>query len=228
LVLLLANVFALALALVVQANPLAPPPRWHIPETSDPVKAVTAIAMRQFPGWFDDSLTPRQMSETALHRPLYTTCGAVSLWAVDLLTEAGFKARLVMVMTRDKWNTTDNGHTFVEIRQAGRWVAYDIHRKLRWTDERGRGLSTVEWISRVPSGNYRIVPLLAPVNERVIRRQDLRYAQVPFVRASGLLWFPSQGARNRSFLRYSSDYRVLAPDVWEARFGERLRTRASR
>jgi hypothetical protein len=208
---------------VVQANPFAAPPRWHIPQTTDPVKAVTAIATRQFPGWFDDALTPRQMSRTALHRPLYTTCGPVSTWAVELLREAGFKARLVMVMTRDRWNATDNGHTFVEIRSGGRWVAYDIHRKLRWTDEHGRGLSMTEWVSRVPSGKYRIVPLLAPVNERVVRREDARYAQVPFVQANGRLWFPSQGARNRPFLKYSSDYRVIPRDLWEARFGESLR-----
>ena len=193
-------------------------PRWSIPPTKDPVKAVTAIAIRQYPGWFDDKLTPVEMSERAVDRPLYTTCGPVSAWAVELLKEAGFTARLVMVMTLDKWNATDNGHTFVEVRQRGGWVAYDIHRKVRWTDDSGRGLSMVEWIDRVPSHDYRIVPLLAPVDGGALRRQDARYAQVPFVRAGRWLWFPSQGRRTASILKYSSGHRVLPRDRWLARF----------
>jgi hypothetical protein len=222
--LLLLNL-AVAGALVWHADPLAAkPPQWRLPATTDPLRAATAIARHQVHGHADDYVSSERKSEIAFHRPIRATCGAVSLWAVDLLTEAGFDARLDMVMTLDPWNASNNGHTFVEIRTDGRWVAYDLDRKVRWTDEAGRPLSMSKWVARVPSGNYRIVPLLGPVNERELRAEDRRVAQVPFVLSGGHLWFPSAGERTQSLLNYpkAKDYRVLSPSAWEARFGERV------
>lgn len=210
---------------VWHVNPLAAqPPLWKLPATTDPLRAVTAIARHQVHGWTDDLDSPRRLSEIALHRRVRVTCGTVSLWAVDLLEDAGFDARPDMVMTLDAWNATNNGHTFVEIRTDGRWVAYDLDRKVRWTDKAGRGLSMSEWLARVPSGDYRIVPLLGQVNERSLRAEDQRFAQVPFVRWHRLLWFPSQDKRTQSLLDYpeAEDYRELAPRVWQLRFGEQV------
>ena len=74
------------------------------------------------------------MSAIAVSRPIRATCSHVSLWAADLLTAANFDARVVGVLTLDTWNATDNGHTLIEVRENGRWVAYDVDRKVRWTD----------------------------------------------------------------------------------------------
>ena len=227
--LLLLNL-VVATIFLVHVNPLAGQPRgWSLPQTTDPLRAAVAIARHQVHGSADDLDSPGRLSEIALRRPVRVTCGTVSLWAVELLKDAGFDARLDMVMTLDAWNETSNGHTFVEIRQGGRWVAYDLDRKVRWTDENGRPLSMSEWMARVPSGNYRIVPLLGPVDERVLRAQDLRFAQVPFVRWRNRLWFPSQGERTASLLNYprAKDFRAVPQRVWEARFGERLASRSA-
>lgn len=36
------------------------------------------------------------MSEVAMDRPIYWTFGPLSEWEVELLTDAGFQARMVM------------------------------------------------------------------------------------------------------------------------------------
>lgn len=191
-----------------------------LPHTSNPAAAVAAVAHNHVHGSSDQGLTGRQMSVAAVTRPVRATCGPASDWALELLGAAGFEGRLVMVMTLDKWNGWSNGHTFLEIREGLRWVAYDVDRDLRWADEAGRGLSMLELVVRVPSQNYRIVPLHGPVNERLIRRQDARWAQVPFVRGDdGLIYFPSQGARDARILSYSpKTFRILSPTEWQSRF----------
>jgi hypothetical protein len=228
-VLFLLNLLVAVVFLVHVAPLSGQPAGWSVPRTTDPLRAAKAITRQQLHGSADDLDSPGRLSEIALDRRIRVTCGTVSLWAVGLLRKAGFDARLVMVMTLDAWNATNNGHTFIEIRSGGRWIAYDLDRKVRWTDEAGRPLSMSEWMARVPSGNYRIVPLLRPVDERVLRAEDLRLAQVPFVRWHKLLWFPSQGERTESLLKYprAKNYRVLPPRVWEARFGERLPSRST-
>src|SRR5262249_29020692 len=141
-----------AVVFLVHVNPLAgQPPSWSLPRTTDPLRAVQTIARHQVAGSKDDLDAPSRLSEIAFHRQIRVTCGTVSLWAVELLRKAGFNARFVMVMTLDPWNATSNGHSFLEIREGGHWVAYDLHRKVRWTDAAGRPLSMTQWMARVPS-----------------------------------------------------------------------------
>jgi hypothetical protein len=113
------------------------------------------------------------------------------------------------------------GHTFIEIRKQERWVAYDIDRKLRWTDEAGRGLSMAEYIARVPSRGYRIVALLGrSMSARSAGRCPLRARAFRPPRRPAVVSFT--GCTDGPIITYAPDYRVLPVDEWEARFGERV------
>lgn len=213
---LLVVVAAVLLAVRVLHSETAP--AYRLPPNMDALQAVTAIAAQQIHGWADDHRPISDLSRVAANRPVYVTCGNVSLWAERLLRDAGFTVRIAHVLTLDRWNGWANGHTFIEVRRNGRWVAYDIDRKVRWTDMGGRALSMIEWVAAVKTGRYRIVPLLGPVDETRLRLEDRRYGQVPFVRDGSVYWFPSQGAADRRILGYSSDYRVTSPRDWRQRF----------
>ena len=224
-----ANFAGLLLLAQITLDPVGPmTPRWSLPPTDSALEAVTLIAQRQVHGLTDDGKEPREISRLALHRTVYLTCGEVSMWAVDLLTAAGYEARLSMAMTLDEW-TGDNGHTIIGVRESTGWVAYDIDRKVRWTDKLGRPLSMREWIERVPTGDYDIVPLLGAVDEVALRAQDRRYAHVPFVLADDELWFASPGDEHDArLISYGESngmrFRPVATPEWHVRFYDGARS----
>ena len=82
-------------------------------------------------GEADDGLTPDAMTTRAARGERLTlTCGWVSVWAEKLLTDAGYKARIVdwLTLRFDEFAGPDVGHTFLEVWHPtyGSWVVVDF------------------------------------------------------------------------------------------------------
>jgi hypothetical protein len=56
------------------------------------------------------------------------TCGQISPYAVGHLQSLGVQARVVHSLTLDPWNSYDNSHVMIELRDTteNRWVLYDV------------------------------------------------------------------------------------------------------
>lgn len=205
-----------AVALLVGIVGLANPPDWALAR-GDTHEMVAAIAARHIHGYLDGAPSVDEMDEIAADREVVTTCTYVSRWAVSLLERHGVEARTVSTLTLDAWNDHNNGHTLIEAKVDGEWVAFDVDLGVRFTDDAGAPLSLAEWVERVPRDDYRIVPIepgappaaeLYPLYRRV--------AQVPLISVDRRWWFWSdQEAR---VLSYHRSYAALDRQAWESRF----------
>jgi glycosyltransferase involved in cell wall biosynthesis len=93
----------------------------------DPLEALLNLS-----GWLwaygadDDALPAGFLYDELLHRRVDVLCYAGAVLSARLLTDAGFASRHVVGLTLDTWNSHDNGHTLVEVRDhAAGWIAYD-------------------------------------------------------------------------------------------------------
>lgn len=182
---------------------------WTLPQGTLS-EQIAALAARHVHGHADGEPSVAEMDRIALERPVSTTCGYVSVWAVAHLREAGYDARVVDTLTLDEWNDTDNGHTLIEVKEDGRWVAYDIDQGVTFG-----GMSLAEWVSSVPSGDYQIIPLEGPVDEEAMRAWHRRIAQVPMIRDGDLTFFPS-GEWDERVMSYDPSYTPITD--WTDRF----------
>lgn len=75
-----------------------------------------------------EKLAPVQQIEQALSGKLSLTCGSVVAFALRVLAEKGYQARMVQAQTTEPWNRYDNGHTMLEIWRPDykKWVLYDL------------------------------------------------------------------------------------------------------
>lgn len=210
---------ALVLASLVALAVLASVAFARYTPSGTPTEVLAAISARHVHGSADDLLSIDAIERKAKHGPVMLTCGAVSVWAVDLLARSGHRARIVTTLTRERWNSADNGHTLIEVWE-GRWVLYDIDRHVRYEGADGpldlAGVVTAK-------GAYRIVPLAGPVGEGAIRESNARLLQIPGVAEDGLYWFAAEGAEAARVESYAPNYRALPAAEWVARFYPEIR-----
>jgi hypothetical protein len=74
----------------------------------------------------DDHQGVRGLRRLIRQRRLVISCTHAAMLCGELLTAAGYEARMVLAMTLETWNRWDNGHTLLEVRVPdGAWFAYD-------------------------------------------------------------------------------------------------------
>jgi hypothetical protein len=99
--------------------------------------------------------------QKATDSKLFITCGTISLLAEQVLTGFGVESRVVLGMTRDRWNDYNNGHTLIEVYRSNhkKWILYDLDNNCFFM-RNGEPLSFVE-VSGIIDNNqdYEIVPL---------------------------------------------------------------------
>lgn len=184
-------------------------------------------------GSADDSLSPRARLRRALHARVSATCTPLSSDLASILCEAGFRARVVLIFTREELNDVDNGHTLLEIVSQDGWAVYDPSFRTFFTRGAHR-LSLLEWCNAIQEGEYEIEPLpggaphlggfgptSAALRERMEklvasederRRWYHRLAGAPLVRtADGRFSFAADDPLAAVLSAYSSTYAPLDP-----------------
>jgi hypothetical protein len=188
---------------------LWPRPVWALPEGTL-MQRIEALAAAHQHGYRDVEPSVEEMDRIAAERPVETTCGYVSRWAAEHLNRAGYPTRIVDTLTLDEWNGEDDGHVLIEVWTEGDWVAIDIDQGVTFG-----GLSLVEWVARVPIGNYEIVPFEDGVDVGAMREWHQRIAQVPLIREGGKVYFPD-GPWAERVMSYHPSYTPVAD--WAERF----------
>lgn len=96
-----------------------------------PMSLVRLLATVVKHGSNDDAQLYGASMETLKKRQLSMTCGAITLFAKDVLRDAGVTSRVVTTLNLGEWNTYSNGHTFLEVLndKTGRWEAVDLDTK---------------------------------------------------------------------------------------------------
>jgi hypothetical protein len=80
---------------------------------------------------------------------LYVTCGHVAEIGRQLVSAAGYPARVVQVITRDEFDYSNDGHLMLEVYADGRWQLYDLDSNVKAVDDQGRPQSLVEQVDAV-------------------------------------------------------------------------------
>ncbi len=73
----------------------------------------------------DGQATPQQLAAIAQTRRVQTTCGIMAAFAVYLLEQAGFQARVANILSVGPYNGYDDGHIICEFMLNGKRCAYD-------------------------------------------------------------------------------------------------------
>lgn len=109
--------------------------RYHIVDDGNVINFVSAIAWAVTHGNADDHLALQKLGSQVRKRKLSLTCGVVSQFARHLLNERGYAARLVLGLTLDDWNSYDNGHTLLEVKNNGKWMLVDLDNNIIFRDK---------------------------------------------------------------------------------------------
>lgn len=73
----------------------------------------------------DDKLTIEQAYDSIHHKIIYASCGQLSRLMQHICTRLHIESRIVACMSKNIWNGQDDGHTLLEIKNRGKWFAYD-------------------------------------------------------------------------------------------------------
>ena len=94
-----------------------------------PLNFVDLISILIVHGHKDDLINSFEKKINLLKfRPLTLTCGKSSTFMNELLKTIAVESRLILTLTRNNWNTYDNGHTMLEIysKNLNKWILYDV------------------------------------------------------------------------------------------------------
>ena len=108
---------------------------------------VSGLAWTATHGNSDDGKPKEALTRKATTTKLFITCGTISEWALDILSRNKIRARFVLTLTLDPWNSYDNGHSMIEVYREDltKWVLYDVDKNTYFTHE-NVPLSLVEMI----------------------------------------------------------------------------------
>jgi len=105
----------------------------------------------------DDTKSYEEINEKAMNSKIFGTCGKISSWIRELLSNGGYESRVVWTLTLEPWNTYDNGHTMIEVfrNDFNKWVIYDLDNNAYFT-KNNIPLSYIEFVQYVQSDEYEI------------------------------------------------------------------------
>lgn len=107
----------------------------------------------------DDGKTFKQLLNKSLHSKLFLTCGSITKFAYDILSELNIKSRIVSGVQIEPSNTFDNGHVFIEIWNSkfSKWVLYDLDNNLYFVSRKDKiPLSFLEFFNALEADQYDI------------------------------------------------------------------------
>jgi hypothetical protein len=149
------------------------------------------------------------------------TCGYVVLLTQAILAEHGIPSRQAAVITRDRFNATNNGHTMIEVRAGRGWNVFDISTNRQPRDSAGKGISVVELVAqqrRNESHNWRRLASDQKFDFS-LKKWYSRVLGVPLIEMRpGHFGFRAKGQRKR-LEAYYAGYHWLGKRAWQQLVG---------
>lgn len=194
-------------------------------------------------GNMDNSKTPEEIYEKAMHTKIFATCGGISKFVKTLLENQEIKSRVVSTLTLEEWNTFDNGHTMIEVfrEDYDKWVLYDLDNNVYFVKD-NIPLSLLEFVDLVKTTNYDIKYLatdtkldvanfknkngyeysfyveMINTDERYLKKWYERTIQVPLIHADdGNLYFFNDVDKEK-IEKYSKKYQYMNKNQFISEF----------
>jgi hypothetical protein len=124
-----------------------------------PLPLMHDLAMHHRHGWRDEGAPiPDLVARYRAGEILQCICGSISAVGVQVLRDAGLPARSVGVITKQPFNSSEDGHVMLEVWDQGAWRLYDLDGNRRAVDGAGRGINLV---AQVAAGTNRIWEAIA-------------------------------------------------------------------
>lgn len=76
-------------------------------------------------GLSDDAESPEKLEKHLKIRTVSCACVKIAYFASYLMNTLGIEARVVASMSKKDWGGQDDGHTLLEVKINGQWIAYD-------------------------------------------------------------------------------------------------------
>lgn len=92
-------------------------------------KHLDFLANRHIHGYKNDFISYEGAKKILDQPKLSTTCTTISEISIRYLAEKGIKARFILLLTLEEWNTYNNGHSLIEIWNGKQWILVDIDLK---------------------------------------------------------------------------------------------------
>lgn len=132
---------------------------------------ISSISWIYSHGTEDNQLTFKKLKEKALKEKLVGTCGYISNFAKNLLTEQGIESRIVSGITSEDFNGYDDSHVMIEVKKDGIWQVYDLDNNSVFYKD-GKPLNFYDFVKEVPNGNYEIKKLSSDIQVAVSGFKD--------------------------------------------------------
>jgi len=121
---------------------------------------LSAVAWLQTHGKRDVDKNFQALKTQALKEKLIITCGYISSFGCQLLTELGIPCRRVNSLSLQELNTYDNGHSLVEVKLNERWILVDLDMGFLFRSG-GKRLALLDAAHAVRLNRYDLEPLCA-------------------------------------------------------------------
>mgnify|MGYP006096444821 CR=1 FL=1 len=180
----------------------------------------------------DAGLNNEQLLQKATDSKLFITCGTISILADRILGNFGIKSRLIIGMTKDKWNNYDNGHSLIEVfrEKYNKWVLYDLDNNCFLT-KNSEPLSFVELCDIINNNQeYQIAKLSEDTRLAVnsfhdkegyeydfysesliatdnsLKKWYSRVLQIPLIKEGKYYFYDNDSVTTERMVKYSSNY----------------------
>lgn len=104
---------------------------------------VNHIASRHVHGFINEGMSYEDAKMIIDAPKLEMSCGSICEFAIQYLSEKGVNARFILSLTLEEWNSYNNGHSMIEIREGDKWTLWDLDLKNIFV-KKGKKLNAIE------------------------------------------------------------------------------------
>lgn len=188
-------------------------------------------------GLSDDAESPERLEKYLKTRTVSCSCTKTADLSVYLMTALGIEARVVASMSKKDWGGQDDGHTLLEVKINGQWIAYDPTFNVLFSGG-GKMLSILDVALRdfseiqlqnlpgnpgfssyeTPHYNYDFWVMERFLSEDSLRQWYGRILAAPFIFSEGRFTGLKCLIDSEGFLKNSHIFALLEQDVFEKKF----------
>jgi hypothetical protein len=196
-----------------------------------------SLAWVHWHGYEDDQKSFSDKMKIAETRKIQMICGSASYFYQAILNSYNIQSRIVLFLTLDPWNSYDNGHTLIEVKQNNDWYLWDVDLKryflndkyqldaLQFCDAQNSQYTIYRYSSALVFGNctsnsydYSFYFEGNLISEDSLKRWYKHCAQVLMIEENGLWYFTCEERHASRVNSYGMPTKYMPRDEFKARF----------
>lgn len=122
---------------------------------NDLLSLLSSLTWMHSHGLMDDPKKYDVLINIAKTRKIHQICGKFSYFCHRILSSLGIPCRVVVLLTLEKWNSYNNGHTLLEVFNGRSWELWDVDQHCYFTKD-GDILSAKDFLISCGKDEYQI------------------------------------------------------------------------